>query len=191
MTKVIDRWTVIRWIYGLGLNTEGSLRWTLVLLGLLVVCPMLFCFVASLINLIEQKDVAPLETGTKSINIEKTINWRMLDVASHAATAFGSKKFINVYQNFLDVNFCPTKFYECIWIWTHTFDIHLSAIVYVRFVTLLCCVQLSKKYNCFSSIWTLKCLGLLQLYVNTIIISVWVFGYRTSIFIKYTKHLSC
>ena len=75
---------------------------------------MLFCFVASLINLIEQKDVAPLETGTKSINIEKTINWRMLDVASHAATAFGSKKFINVYQNFLDVNFCPTKFYECI-----------------------------------------------------------------------------
>ena len=61
---------------------------------------MPFCFVASLINLREQKDVAPLETGTKSINIEKTINRRMLDAASHAATAFSSKKFINVYQNF-------------------------------------------------------------------------------------------
>ena len=41
-----------------------------------VVCPMPFCFVALLINLREQKDVAPLGTRTKSINMEKTINWR-------------------------------------------------------------------------------------------------------------------
>ena len=55
---------------------EDSTRFIKFSLGV-IVCPMPFGFVASLINLREQKDVAPLGTWTKSINIEKTINWKV------------------------------------------------------------------------------------------------------------------